>query len=158
MTVEITFIVGMLVNITLPKVVKPVSTSIKRLFFRSISKPKWEIKSAPRIGFATSAIMKFHGKFLLKPTFKEIAVEPYVPMILPFAAVKSKDVRLSGPLINFRGKTLTSAPESIKYCFLLSKSVTKRRRVSGLLSQAANVDNSFSFPASSYNCMVPCIW
>lgn len=90
-------------KVWIPLVASPVLGSINLPCFRSITSPKWEIRSAPMIGEGTSATMKFHPKSLRNPKFKSKEVEPYVGIMELFAADKLKFERLSGPRISLRG-------------------------------------------------------
>ena len=86
-----------------------VSTSLPSC--RSTMIPKWCRKSAPRMGFWTSAITKIHRKVLLSPRLRVQDFVPKVGMGVPLAALR---LRWSVDSCLWGGMTLTAAPVSTK--------------------------------------------
>ena len=92
---------------------RKVSASTRRLPLRSTSREWARRKSAPSSGRATSAMMNFHSYWHDARRILMVRV-PYVLMVLPLAALSwgpGCPMRVSRPVA---GKTLTSAPVSIR--------------------------------------------
>ncbi|GBN24253.1 hypothetical protein AVEN_109692-1 [Araneus ventricosus] len=84
------FTTGISLTVDLPLAVKFVKGSIKQRFFRSINNPKCYRKSAPIIGFETSATIKGHCKVRLNLKSSASNLVPNVAILVPFAAYKTK--------------------------------------------------------------------
>lgn len=93
-----------------PATVRPVSSSTSRRFLWSIIKSKYDKKSAPMIGLATSAVMKRQVKGCLLPKFKVRIFGPDVLMNVPLAAAKLHNDFVHGPWEYLRGYTYKSPP------------------------------------------------
>lgn len=64
-----------------------VNGSQRQRFFKSTNSPYCSIKSAPIIGLSTLAIVKFQVNSLLRPSETVSFREPYVLIVVEFAAV-----------------------------------------------------------------------
>lgn len=103
-------------------------------FRRSTSKPFRLIKSAPRIGCATFAIVNSQLNVQPSPISISIVLEPYVGIVEPFAAYNTC-LALAGldfTSINaLLGRTEMSAPVSTRNVMLFLMSVIRRQDVKG---------------------------
>jgi hypothetical protein len=124
-----------------------VTLSSRRLFRKSIKRPKCVRKSAPMRGCVTSAITKRHVNSRRNPRLRLRDSHPYVGMVVPLAAQRSQLTRDLRCGMNVRGYTQRSEPVSMRNRRLLALSVIKRRlEAVGQTCAAVDVCR-ISFPA-----------
>ena len=73
-----------------PRAERDVQLSIRRLLRRSTTNPKWDRKSAPRMGWDTSAMVNIQRRDRRRPKSKVKLFSPYVAMAEPLAAYKEE--------------------------------------------------------------------
>ena len=124
-----------------------VSASINRLRPTSTKSPKCLKKSVPMIGLETSAMRNVHVNALANPRSTCIDRSPKVQMDDPFAAcscISTEGFRRSSAL---GGKTLISAPVSMRYLnFDTGSAMVSKRLVDVRRSVVAANDLHGRFP------------
>ena len=134
----------------IPWMCRWVCASISWLCCMSTSSPKCLRKSAPRIGFCTSVMMKIQGSDRLSLRLRVSDFFLYVWIGVSFTAMRVSERRRSA---GEGGMALTSDPVSMRKCVCVLQSLTKNWQ----LREGPGTPVTASIrPGSFPNCMGPC--
>ena len=117
--------------VLIPWMFSRVRESTRHLCLTSTRIPKCRRKSAPRIGFCTSARMKIHRNVRRNPRSNVCDRVPYVAIGVRLTAWRLKLSCRCVRSMREGGRTLTSAPVSTRNLKPDGRSVTYNRRLSG---------------------------